>query len=269
LARLTVTRVRLSFGHRRQVGRPSMHGMPCRVGTGIVRACHAAGGLGRRQSGPNGLAEAFILGVCRVGNNPVALVLGDNICHGPASRGYFSGASPTCGTARTGASSSPTPSVTLRYCVGRPTSTAASSPLRGSHDTARTAPSRVCTWTTKASSTSPRGCRHPDGRARDHRRQPCLLGSARARLVRLGRGFAWLDTGTPESLLEAGQYVKVLDNRQGPHRLRGGGCPPDGDHRRQRVLRAGRAAELGVLQLRDRRGAHGGARRTVSPQTAA
>jgi glucose-1-phosphate thymidylyltransferase len=32
----------------------------------------------------------------------------------------------------------------------------------------------------------------------------------RARLVDLGRGFAWLDTGTHESLLEAGQYVQVL-----------------------------------------------------------
>ena len=41
------------------------------------------------------------------------------------------------------------------------------------------------------------------------------LQRGRARLVDLGRGFAWLDTGTHESLLEAGQYVQVLENRQG------------------------------------------------------
>ena len=36
-----------------------------------------------------------------------------------------------------------------------------------------------------------------------------------ARLVALGRGFAWLDTGTPEALVQAGQYVCTLEERQG------------------------------------------------------
>ena len=31
----------------------------------------------------------------------------------------------------------------------------------------------------------------------------------------MGRGFAWLDTGTPDSLLDAAEFVRVLEKRQG------------------------------------------------------
>jgi glucose-1-phosphate thymidylyltransferase len=43
------------------------------------------------------------------------------------------------------------------------------------------------------------------------------LDRGKARLVDLGRGLAWLDAGTYDSLLQAGQYLQTLEQRQGIH----------------------------------------------------
>jgi glucose-1-phosphate thymidylyltransferase len=41
------------------------------------------------------------------------------------------------------------------------------------------------------------------------------LKQKKLKLKLMGRGFAWLDTGTPESMLEAGMFVKTIQERQG------------------------------------------------------
>jgi len=41
------------------------------------------------------------------------------------------------------------------------------------------------------------------------------LERGKLRVSMMGRGYAWLDTGTPESLLEAGEFVRTLEKRQG------------------------------------------------------
>jgi glucose-1-phosphate thymidylyltransferase len=42
-----------------------------------------------------------------------------------------------------------------------------------------------------------------------------FLNRGRLRVISLGRGFAWLDTGTHDSLAEASTYIEVIEKRQG------------------------------------------------------
>ena len=170
------------------------------------------------QPRPSGLAEAFVIGADHVGHEPAALVLGDHIFHGPGFSGLLERAMAEIATGDAGC-------VLFGY------------PVRDPHRygvAEADADGRLLSIEEKP--VAPRSNRAVTGLyfydndvveiAAGLRPSPrgeleitdvnrVYLERGAARLRDLGRGFAWLDTGTHESLLEAGEFVRVLESRQG------------------------------------------------------
>ncbi|MQA62476.1 MAG: glucose-1-phosphate thymidylyltransferase RfbA [Actinophytocola sp.] len=166
------------------------------------------------QPNPNGLAEAFVIGEEFIGDDNVALVLGDNIFYG---QGFSS---------RLQEEVAKLDGCTLfgypvtdpeRYGVGE--MDAGGRLLSIEEKPAAPRSNRAITGLylyensvvdiARSLSPSERGELEITDVNRDYLQQ------GRAKLVDLGRGFAWLDTGTHDSLLEAGQFVQVLEHRTG------------------------------------------------------
>ena len=171
------------------------------------------------QAEPNGLAEAFLIGADHVGDDPAALVLGDNIFHGPGFSGLLQRAIADIGAGDAGCVLFGYPvRDPQRYGVAEADADGPAALDRGEARAPAVEPGghRALLLRQRRGRASPAACAR---RRAASWRSPTSTGrtwsAARARLVDLGRGFAWLDTGTHESLLEAGEYVQVLENRQG------------------------------------------------------
>ncbi|WP_055529843.1 glucose-1-phosphate thymidylyltransferase RfbA [Streptomyces graminilatus] len=166
------------------------------------------------QAEPRGIAEAFVIGADHIGDDSVALVLGDNIFHGNSFStlllrerenvsgcvlfGYTVHDAERYGVAETDATGR---IVSLEEKPVKPRSNRAVTGLYF-YD------SDVVEL---ASGLRP----SPRGELEITDLNLAYMERGRARLVDLGRGFAWLDTGTPESLLQAALYVRTLEERQG------------------------------------------------------
>jgi glucose-1-phosphate thymidylyltransferase len=166
------------------------------------------------QPQPNGLAEAFLIGAEHVGTDTAALVLGDNIFHGPG----FPDQLRRCIAELDGCVLFGYPvKDPSRYGVGE--ADASGRLVSIEEKPARPRSNRAITGLylydndvleiAKQIRPSARG----ELEITDVNR--VYLERGTAKLIDLGRGFAWLDTGTHDSLLEAGQYVQVLEHRQG------------------------------------------------------
>jgi len=166
------------------------------------------------QPSPDGLAQAFLIGRDFVDGKPSALVLGDNIFYGPG----FTDVLKTAANQARGAT-------VFGYWVRDPER----------YGVAEFDPDgKVLSLEEKPSAPKSNyavtGLYFYDERACDFAAslQPsirgeleitdlnrCYLSDNSLHVTKLGRGFAWLDTGTHESLLQAGHYVQTIEERQG------------------------------------------------------
>ncbi|MDQ3787695.1 MAG: glucose-1-phosphate thymidylyltransferase RfbA [Actinomycetota bacterium] len=166
------------------------------------------------QPQPNGLAEAFIIGESFIGGDDAALVLGDNIFFGAD----FAAVMDEYVANMDGAVLFGYPvKDPQRYGVGEVDETGKLISIE--EKPAKPKSNRAITGLyfydndvveiAKGLKPSARGELEITDVNLTYLRQ------GRARLLDLGRGFAWLDTGTHDSLLEAGQFVQVLEHRTG------------------------------------------------------
>ncbi|WP_428061202.1 glucose-1-phosphate thymidylyltransferase RfbA [Brevundimonas sp.] len=166
------------------------------------------------QPSPDGLAQAYIIGADFVGDNPSALILGDNIYYGHGITDLF-----------TSAMSRPEGATVFAYHVNDPERYGVVE-----FDDRMRALSIEEKPTVPRSNWAVTGLYFYDSNvveiARDLEPSPrgeleitdvnrIYLERGNLSVEIMGRGYAWLDTGTPDSLLEAAEFVRVLEKRQG------------------------------------------------------
>ncbi|WLQ38478.1 glucose-1-phosphate thymidylyltransferase RfbA (plasmid) [Streptomyces castrisilvae] len=166
------------------------------------------------QHEPNGLPEAFVIGADFIGDDSVALILGDNIFYGPGMSDCLRDSRRDLdGCVLFGYHVSDPE----RYGVGEVDArgrliSIEEKPVRPRTDRAITGLyffDNHVVDIAKNLVPSARGELEITDVIRHYQRD------GKANVVDLGRGFAWLDTGTHDSLMDAGQYVQVLERRQG------------------------------------------------------
>ncbi len=173
-----------------------------------LRICYA------EQPEPGGLAEAFLIGADHIGDDPVALVLGDNVFHGPGFSQLLRSHLPhTDGCLLFGYPVQDP----QRYGVGEVD--AEGRLLSIEEKPAEPKSNRAITglyfYDNEVVSIAAGLRPSPRGELEITDVNRVYLARGKASLVDLGRGFAWLDTGTYDSLLAASAYIQTIEHRQG------------------------------------------------------
>ncbi|RYG22208.1 MAG: glucose-1-phosphate thymidylyltransferase [Chitinophagaceae bacterium] len=165
------------------------------------------------QHEPNGLAQAFVIGADFIGNDKVALVLGDNIFHGDGlARLLQSSADPDGGIVFAYQVSDPERYGVVEFDDHKNAISIEEKPQRPKSDYA--VPGlyfydNSVVEIAKNIQPSARG----EYEITDVNK--VYLEKGKLKVGVLSRGTAWLDTGTFTSLMQAGQFVQIIEERQG------------------------------------------------------
>ncbi len=164
------------------------------------------------QPEPKGIAQAFILGEEFIGNDSVALILGDNIFYGVYdflrdARAFRSG-----GTVFGYQVSDP-----QRYGVVEidQTGRVLSIEEKPAQPKSHYAVTGLYLYDSQVVKIAHELKASPRGELEITDVNKAYLDRNQLNLVKLGRGIAWLDTGTHDSMLEAGNFIATIEKRQG------------------------------------------------------
>ena len=165
------------------------------------------------QPRPGGIAEVFLIGRDFIGNSRVGLILGDNLFYGDSLPAVAER-----GAAASGAViyaywvSDPQAYGVVEFDAGDRPASIVEKPANPRSNWAVTGlyfyDSDVCDVATQI----PRSAR---GELEISDINAHYLKAGRLTVEKLGRGYAWLDTDTPSSLLKAAQFVETVEDRQG------------------------------------------------------
>ena len=167
------------------------------------------------QDTPRGLADAFIVGRDFIGTDPVALVLGDNIFYGHGLPEHAVERRIRAARARPCSAMSSTRPSSMAWSNSTPTGRALSIEEKPKQPKSNVAVTGLYFYDNDVLDIAAN--LKPSARGELE-----ITDVNRAYLERgdlfvevLGRGFAWLDTGTHASLVEASHFVQILEQRQG------------------------------------------------------
>lgn len=165
------------------------------------------------QAVPNGLAQAFVIGESFIGKDSVTLVLGDNIFYGTGFSKLLQ------------QSAKPDGAVIFAYPVSDPERygvvefddhfNALSIEEKPEHPKSNYAVPGLYFYDNEVVNIAKNIAPSPRGEYEITDVNKTYLQNKKLKVGVLNRGFAWLDTGTFESLSDASEYVRVIEKRQG------------------------------------------------------